>query len=166
MRTSAGFKGESLHLVFVGPSLYFAVLKAHATIVPDVKAPGTCETWGVAILLMRAVGFGKIMIAEKDWHGAEPWAGPKAIRYLPHAKVSSFDKSTAMLLEGREGGRWSVVTERAAPANPGLKSVGPTAEWLDDLRAVRWSLSKMRRIFRRKDASGKSPTTCPNRRAA
>ena len=153
------------------------MLKAHVTIVPDVKAPGKCEARGAAKLLMRAVGLGKIMIAETDCHGAKLWAGPKATRYQPQAKVSSIilvvgpnvQTHPSLMRALRccsKGGKCSVVRERPAPAKPGSKSVGPTVEWLDDLHAVRRSLFKQRSIFRRKGADGKFPKTYSDGRAA
>ena len=57
--------------------------------VPDMMPFHKCDTWEDAILLIYAIGLGKIMIAEKDWHGDKPWAGPKAIRYQPQAKAST-----------------------------------------------------------------------------
>ena len=92
------------------------------------------------------------MIAEKDWHGDKPWAGPKAIRYQPQAKASTLilvanshlqkhQNIMAALQACSEEGKWTLVTER--PANPGSRTV----HFLDELPTVRQFLFQQRRIF-------------------
>ena len=112
-------------------------------------------------MLIYAIGRGKIMIAEKGWHGDKPWAGPKAIRYQPQATASRLilvanshlqkhpNVMTALQACSEEG-KWTLVTER--PENPGSRTV----HFLDELPTVRQFLFQQRRIFRHsQDASVK-----------
>ena len=161
MRTSISFQVKASAWVSVRPSLYSAVRVAHVIVVPDMMPFQKRDTWEDAILLIYAIGLGKIMIAEKDWHGDKPWAGPKAIRYKPQAKASTLilvanshlqkhpNVMTALQACSEEG-KWTLVTER--PENPGSRTV----HFLDELPTVRQFLFQQRRIFRHsQDASGK-----------
>jgi hypothetical protein len=160
MRTSAGFHIASTAVVSVRPSLYSAVKVAHVIVVTDMKAIDKCDTWDSAILLVYAVGLGKIMIGEIDWQGARPWLGPKAIRYQPQAMSTSvvlvassrLQKHSNVMTALRactEGSKWSLVTER--PVNPGAALV----QHLDELPDLRRFLQTQRRIFIRRGATGK-----------
>ena len=148
------------------PSLYSAVRVANVSVVPDMMPCHKCDTWEDAILLIYAIGLGKIMIAEKDRHAHKLWAGPKAIRYQPQAKASTLilvanshlqkhpNVMTALKVCSAEG-KWTLVTEK--PANPGSRTV----HFLDELPTVRQFLFQQRRIFQHsQDASVKFQDAC------
>ena len=160
MRTSTSFQIESSALVSVRPSMFSAVRAAHVIFVSDLKLLERCDTWHDAVLLIYAVGLGKIVIGEKDWHGTRPWTGARAIRYQPQAKASPMTLVAGSHLQNHgnviqalrdcsEDAKWLLVTQR--PAHPGSQQV----VFLDDLFSVRQFLFKHRRIVRHKDAKGK-----------
>ena len=160
MRTSAAFRIEPSASVSVRPSLYSSVRVAHVIVVPDMKPFSKCDTWDAAILLIYAIGLGKIMIGEKDWHGSRPWEGAKAIRYKAQAKASCVTLVASSRLQKHgnvmqalracsEDGTWSLVTER--PADVGARQL----VHLDELPSMRAFLLKQRRIYHQRNAHGK-----------
>ena len=158
MRTSLAFHIVPSAIISVRPSLYSAVRQAHVIVVADMKPYDQCDSWDVVIVLIYAIGLGKIMIGERDWHGKRPWESPKAIRYKPHAKECSMSLVAspglqrhghvmAALRACKEDGKWSVLTETPAGS-------GQHVQHLGDMASVRQFLFKQRRIFRHRTATG------------
>ena len=126
-----------------------------------MKVYDKCETWDAVVLLICAIGLGKIMIGEKDWRGSRPWASSKAIRYQPAATSSKIvlvaspalqrlGNAMAALLACAEDGKWSLFLEKPAVADK-----RPVHHFDDEIPSVRHFLFKQRRIYRHRDATGK-----------
>ena len=158
MRTSPSFRISPSAMISVRPSLYSAVRVAHVIVVADMKPYDQCDAYDAVTVLIYAIGLGKIMIGERDWHGSRPWESPKAVRYKPAAKESSLSLVASPHLQGhqnvmaalracQEDGKWKVLTENKGDA--GLH-VYP----LDDVASLRKFLFKQRRIFRHRAATG------------
>ena len=137
----------------------FASARAcHVIIVDTALAWEKCETWEIAVLLVYAVGLGKIVVAHEDWVGERPWEGPRAMWHYPASKSLS-----AILVVGSHvqrhsncmralqscasaaGSKWQVVHERP-DANDGAEVVD-----IDGLADLRQFLLRRRRF-----ASGKA----------
>jgi len=157
MRTSAGFSVAASPRVAVLPKAYASVCLADVVIVDDLLAVERCETFGVAILRVYAIGLGKVMEQQREWQGDRSGEGPRAVRLQArrrsrrqiivasqHTQRHAHTIASALrACAQRDGRKWSVVTE--APAAPLAKAVAHAIDALPSLRALLFSERRFRR---------------------